>query len=144
MIGAVVIIIAIVAVFAYALMQGNERNAVEKAVNMNIEYYNTRNIDGYYDLVSQNSKDKYGVTLDDVANLLNKVQNEGRTITLVKISEVTIQGNTAVVKGVVKINDKQGSQEGQFLHTYVKENGEWKYEQTMTEPSETPGAAAVQ
>jgi len=126
------------------LTQGSEKDKVEEAVKLNIEYYNTRNIDAYYDLVSQNSKTQYNITLDDIANLLNKVSYEGRTITLVNISQVTIQGNTAQVTGVVSIKDNQGTQTSQFTQTYRKENGVWKYEQKMTESTQTPGGVTPQ
>lgn len=126
------------------LTQGSEKDKVEEAVKLNIEYYNTRNIDAYYDLVSQNSKTQYNITLDDIANLLNKVSYEGRTITLVNISQVTIQGDTAQVTGVVSIKDNQGTQTSQFTQAYRKENGVWKYEQKMTESTQTPGGVTPQ
>ncbi len=111
---------------------------------MNIQYYNTRNIDAYYDLVSQNSKDQYNIKLEDIANLLNKVEYDGRTITLINISQISIQGDIAQVSGIISIKDNQGTQTGQFSHTYRKENGVWKYEQKMTESTQTSSGAIPQ
>lgn len=140
-VGAVALLLVIAGIAGFMLTQENETDKVEEAVKLNIEYYNTRNIDAYYDLVSQNSKDQYNIKLEDIANLLNKVQYDGRTITLVNISQITIQGDTAQVAGVVSIKDNQGTQTAQFAQTYRKENGAWKYEQKMTESTQTSSTA---
>lgn len=122
-------------------MQENDTNKVEEAVRLHIEYYNTRNIDAYYDLVSQNTKDKYNIKLEDISNLLNKAAFDGTNITIENISQITIQGNDAEVRGSIIARNNQGSETKPFVEFYKKENGIWKYEQRMwqdTATSQTP------
>jgi hypothetical protein len=121
--------------------QESEKDKVEEAVRLHVEYYNTRNIDAYYDLVSQNSKDKYDIKLEDISNLLNKAAFDGTNITIVNLSQITIQGNDAEVMGVILAKNNQGSESKSFVELYKKENGKWKYEQRMwqdTATSQTP------
>lgn len=140
-IGVVALVVIIGAVAGYTIMQGNEKSKVEEAVKLHIEYYNTRNIDAYYDLVSQNSKNKFDITLDDIANLLNKAAFDGTSITLVNISQITVQGDNAEARGVITVRNNQESKTSSFVEFYIKENGVWKYEQrtwASTETSQIP------
>ncbi len=123
-----IIIIAIAGFYYLYYLPEAQKDSVEEAVNLHIEYYNTRNIDGYYDQVSQYSKDTYNITLEDVIQLLNTAEFQGRDITLINLSQVEIEGNIADVKGVIIIRDNQGSQSGEFNQRYRLENGVWKYE----------------
>ncbi|NYT03083.1 MAG: nuclear transport factor 2 family protein [Candidatus Methanofastidiosa archaeon] len=136
-VGAVAIVLVIAAIAGFYYTQGNEEKKVEDAVRLHIEYYNTRNIDAYYDLISQNSKDKYGIKLEDISNLLNKAAFDGTNITIVNISQITIQGNDAEVRGVILAKNNQGSETRSFVELYKKENGEWKYEQRMWQDTAT-------
>jgi lipopolysaccharide export LptBFGC system permease protein LptF len=106
-------------------------------VRLHIEYYNTRNIDAYYDLISQNSKNKYGIKLEDISNLLNKAAFDGTNITIVNISQIKIHGNDAEVIGVITAKNNQGSETRTFIELYKKENGVWKYEQRMWQDTAT-------
>jgi len=140
-IGVVALVVIIGAVAGYAIIQGNEKSKVEEAVKLHIQYYNDRNIDAYYDLVSQDSKNKFEITLDDIANLLNKASFDGTNITLVNISQITIQGDNAEVRGVITVKNNQETKTSSFVEFYKKENGEWKYEQrtwATTQTSQIP------
>ena len=130
-IGVVALIVIIAAIAGVSLSQTSEEKKVEEAVRLHIEYYNTRNIDAYYDLISQNSKNKYGIKLEDISNLLNKAAFDGTNITIVNISQIKIHGNDAEVIGVITAKNNQGSETRTFIELYKKENGVWKYEQRM-------------
>jgi type II secretory pathway pseudopilin PulG len=136
-IGAVALVLIIAAIAGFYYMQESDKNKVEEAVKLHIEYYNTRNIDAYYDLVSQTSKDKYDIKLEDISNLLNKAAFDGTNITIVNISKITVQGENAEVTGVIIAKNNQGSETRSFVELYKKENGVWKYEQRMWEDTAT-------
>jgi len=137
MVGAVALVLIIAAIAGFFYMQENEKNKVEEAVRLHVEYYNTRNIDAYYDLVSQNSKEKYNIKLEDISNLLNKAAFDGTNITIVNISQITIQGDDAEARGVIIAKNNQGSETKSFVELYKKENGVWKYEQRMWQDTAT-------
>lgn len=136
-IGAVALVLIIAAIAGFYYTQESDKNKVEEAVKLHIEYYNTRNIDAYYDLVSQTSKDKYDIKLEDISNLLNKAAFDGTNITIVNISKITVQGDNAEVTGVIIAKNNQGSETRSFVELYKKENGVWKYEQRMWEDTAT-------
>lgn len=136
-IAAVALVVVIVAIAGFYYMQESDKNKVEEAVKLHMDYYNTRNIDAYYDLVSQSSKDKYGIKLEDISNLLNKAAFDGTNITLVNLSQITIQGDAAEAKGVIIAKNNKGSETKSFVELYKKENGVWKYEQRMWEDTAT-------
>ncbi len=136
-IGVVALIVIIAAIAGVSLSQTSEEKKVEEAVQLHIEYYNARNIDAYYDLISQNSKNKYGIKLEDISNLLNKAAFDGTNITIVNISQIKIHGNDAEVTGVITARNNQGSETRNFIELYKKENGVWKYEQRMWQDTAT-------
>lgn len=136
-IGAVALVLIIAAIAGSYYIQESDKNKVEEAVRLHIEYYNARNIDAYYDLVSQNSKDKYNIKLEDISNLLNKAAFDGTNITIVNISQITVQGDSAEARGVIIAKNNQGSETRSFVELYKKENGVWKYEQRMWQDTAT-------
>ncbi|KYC45539.1 MAG: hypothetical protein APG12_00950 [Candidatus Methanofastidiosum methylothiophilum] len=136
-IGAVALVVIIAGIAGFYLTQESDEKKVEEAVRLHIEYYNTRNIDAYYDLVSQNSKDRYNIKLEDISNLLNKAEFDGTNITIVNISQITIQGDNAEARGVIIARNRQGSETRSFVEFYKKENGVWKYEQRMWQDTAT-------
>lgn len=123
-----VVIIGAVGFYSLYYLPESQKDKVEDALRLHIEYYNTRNIDGYYDQVSQYSKDMYDITLGDIIDLLNTADFEGRNVTLISVSNVEVRGDVANIKGVVMIRDNRGSQSGEINHTYRLERGEWKYD----------------
>ncbi|MCC7572553.1 MAG: hypothetical protein KO464_04090 [Candidatus Methanofastidiosum sp.] len=68
---------------------------------------------------------------------MNKAAFDGTNITIVNISQITIQGNDAEARGVIIAKNNQGSETRSFVELYKKENGVWKYEQRMWQDTAT-------